>query len=86
MSKLKAHNYFLFELWVLIRVTAVGAIGIAVTMLVQDKICINKYHQSIEYCQQISKDVKSAAEQSTRDHILADSTKFSTYKYDFRLS
>lgn len=80
MSKLKQHNYFLFELWVTLRAFPFGLTTLAVTMLVQDKLCLQTYHQSVAICQSLSKTGDSLTDESTRNSILSDSAKFSEYQ------
>lgn len=80
MSKLKQHNYFLFELWVTLRAFPFGLTTLAVTLLVQDKLCLQKYNQSVAYCQSLSTTSDSLTGESTRDSILSDSAKFSEYQ------
>lgn len=77
---LKSENFFAFELFIFIRALQSTVSGIAVTLLVQDKICVNRYNQSVHFCQHINEPMETMAEQEVKDRILADSTLFGNYR------
>ena len=55
---------------------AIAVRHIAIQQLLQDKICIEKYHEDREYCHYLSKQPVS----EEKDDILADVSQYLTYK------
>ncbi|KAJ6220727.1 hypothetical protein RDWZM_006539 [Blomia tropicalis] len=80
---LKDINYFVFEIWVILRTASTYMAFILITMLVQDKLCTNEYGKPWDYCQrigQLTNHQSTSADEIERNHILADSAKFNNYK------
>lgn len=72
-------NYYLFELFVFFRLLAFSISSIAISILIQDKICIVHYNQTSEFCQHIEANA-SGTEHEYRDKILAETAIFNNYK------
>lgn len=77
-AKLKGQNYFMFELFIFVRVTGMYMSQIAQSMIIQDKICLLNYNQSDFFCENIH-EIQVASKESVKDHILADSAQFANY-------
>ncbi|KAI2806544.1 hypothetical protein BLOT_008501 [Blomia tropicalis] len=77
---LRSNNYFLFELFLFLRLTALFVSAIAISMLIQDKTCLVTYGQNVNFCLNIQNQVLNATEDSIRDKILAETTRFNNYK------
>lgn len=80
---LRSERYFVFELFIFIRALQSTVSGIALTVLVQDKICLNGYNQSADFCRRISEhsdEIINSTSEYTRDRIYADSTLFGNYR------
>ena len=77
------NNYFLLEVYIFLRAIGQSVSSLALNLLIQDKICFNKYNQSSYFCQHINNinDDSIMVEQSIKNHILAESTQFGNYKY-----
>ena len=85
INTLNSREYGLFELFIFIRAGASTVASIAITLLVQNKICINRYNQTRHFCEHIN-NLQSVADQTSKqiilkDYIFADSTLFGNYKY-----
>ena len=81
---LRSERYFAFELFIFIRALQSSVAGLAVTVLVQDKLCLNVYRQSADFCRRIgehNETLLAAESDHIRDRILADSTLFGNYRY-----
>lgn len=77
---LKSSHFFAFEFFIFLRALQSTVAGIATTLLVQDKICTNRYNQTVAFCVNINQPFESLAEQDLKDRILADSTLFGNYR------
>lgn len=80
---LRSERYLVFEAFIFIRALQSTVSGLALTVLVQDKICLNGYHQSADFCRRISEhsnEIINSTNEHIRDHILADSTLFGNYR------
>lgn len=77
-SFLVRNNYLAAECLVFVKFCGYTVSAIAYSMLVQDKICLWQYNQTVAYCQHL--DAVNLEATDVRDHILADSSKFATYR------
>ena len=84
------YNYITtFELFILITSIASSISSISVNILIQDKICLNWYNQSIHLCQQLFSlnDTKTTTTiQVIKDQILSDTANFSNYMYAININ
>lgn len=81
LSRLSESNYYLFELFIFFRLLALSISAIAISLLIQDKICVVSYGQSTVFCQYIESDANTTEAISVRNNILSQSTIFGNYKY-----
>ncbi|KAI2807839.1 hypothetical protein BLOT_005779 [Blomia tropicalis] len=73
-------NYFIFELFIIVRLVALIVPNVSKSLLIQDKICLFKYEQDDEFCLRIHQDLNWTTEQVLiKDHILAEATQFIGY-------
>lgn len=75
-AKLSQNNYFLFEVFVVFRLFALMLPTIAKSLLVQDKICLFTYNQTISFCQNIHLPMNSTEDETVKDRILAETAQF----------
>ena len=80
LDHFRTANYYLFELFVFFRLLGVSISSIAISILIQDKICIVTYNQTIEFCQNIESDQQNAEQMEYRDKVLAQAAIFNNYK------
>lgn len=80
LQMLKQQNYFLFEFFLFAKLAAQYVSNIAISMLIQDKICMVNYGQDMHFCQHIQEMNSTEAIQKMRDDILGETTQFVGYK------
>ena len=80
LASLRASNYYLFELFLFLRLSSVFASAIAYSMLLQDKLCYISYNQTAAFCQNIQADISNTSNEMVKNDILAETTRFSNYK------
>ena len=84
LTRLRESHYFLLELYIFLRAVGASVSTIALSLLIQDKICTYRYNETADFCQHIHDHMKTWHEQNTKNHILAESTQFGNYKQVFR--
>lgn len=80
VTRVKENNYFLLELYIFLRAVGQSVGSISLSLLIQDKICLDRYNETRDFCAHINDPMKSAIDQNTKNHILAESTQFGNYK------
>ncbi len=78
---LKKHNFFLFEIFLIIKIQALLAPVLSSSMLIQDKICLVQHQQSAEFCMNLQRPSRNSEEAAMQELVLADTVKFSNYVY-----
>lgn len=78
-SSFRESNYFLLELFVFLRITALYTSVIAQNYLLQDKLCLITYNQTAEFCQNIEEKQTTDALESVKNDVLADTAQYSNY-------
>lgn len=79
-SQLRSSNYYLFEVFIFFRLLAFSISAIAIQYIVQDKICIVRYNQTIAFCTNIEADSQTSEQMGFRDKILSDAAIFNNWK------
>jgi len=70
---------YMFEAYIVLRIASQIVSSLGFHFLVQDKICLNEYNQTEEFCQRINEVQDGDPEAAVRDRILADATKFNQW-------
>lgn len=78
-ASLKKQNYFLFELFLFVKLFAMYVSNIAINLLIQDKVCIG-FGQNATFCQNIHN--VSGADKIIADEVMGETARFTAYKYD----
>lgn len=78
-AALKKQNYFLFEFFLFAKLSAMFLSNIAISFLIQDKICTVNHGQSATFCQNLH-NVSASADKVIADEIMGETARFSAYK------
>lgn len=80
LSHLRASNFYLLEVYIFLKAVSTALSALSLSLLTQDKICLNEFKQTDAFCGSINKLMNNTAEQNAKDVILAESTTFGNYK------
>ena len=79
INSLRQNGYFLFELFIVVRMTAQFMPQIVKNMLVQDKVCLYTLKLNATFCQDLHGDFNTTAEKDAKNAVLAESAIFGNY-------
>ena len=79
-AMLRQQNYFLFEFFLFAKLAGMYVSNIAISMLIQDKICVVNYGQNGHFCQNIH-EANGTMEKAVGDEVLGDASRFVAYKW-----
>ena len=80
LTKLKESNYFLLEIFLYLRLTAALVSAIAISLLIQDKICLVSFGETATFCQNIQTVMNTTEQRSIKDAILTTTAHYGNYK------